>query len=166
MEKKLYSFGTYEKRGAVEIETNVPFETGRHIPFNSEMVVNNIFKISKGKIFYDIAGFVNSFEHFAISKRFKQLLVNNNVKGWTCFPIIIKGSDIEYFVFQPTSTAGEILNLREVNNYTEKNRRIDYSSWDGSEIFTLKNSTHIVCTEEVKQLLEKAGITNIDFQEF
>ena len=166
MKKKFYSFGTYEEKGAVEIETQVDFPSNTHIPFDSEMRTNNVFKIAKGKFFFDLAGFVDSSAHFAISKRFKQLLEENHIKGWTCFPIIIKGSDQEYFVFQPKSIAGEILNLREINNYTEKNRRFDLNTWDGSEIFTLKNTLIFACTEEVKQLIEKAGITNIDFQDY
>jgi hypothetical protein len=164
MINKFYRFRSDDKRSAVEIETKVPFKTGSYIPLDSEMVINNIFVIGAGKKFFDIAGFVDSFEHFAISKRFKDLLEMNKVKGWACFPIIIKGTSEEYFVFRPTFEAGPILNLEKVNRYEEP-LKFDISTWDGSGIFTLKNTTTIICTEEVKKLIENAKITNISFRE-
>lgn len=164
MEHQFYSFGTDYKRSAVEIETKIPFKSGDHIPLDSEMITNNVFEIVKGKKFFDLVGFADSDLHFAISKRFKELLEVNNVKGWACFPIVLNGSDEEYFVFQPTFVAGPILNLEKVNRYEEQ-VKFDINTWDGSGIFTLKNTTLIACTEEVKQLIEEAGITNIDFQE-
>lgn len=165
MEHQFYSFGIDYKRSAIEIETKVPFKSGDHIPLDSEMITNNVFEIVKGKKFFDLVGFADSDLHFAISKRFKELLEVNNVKGWACFPIVLNGSDEEYFVFQPTFVAGPILNLEKVSNYEEKNRIFDLTTWDGSGIFTLQNTTHIVCTEEVKILIEDTKITNIDFQE-
>ncbi|OQA97047.1 MAG: hypothetical protein BWY22_01473 [Bacteroidetes bacterium ADurb.Bin217] len=159
-----YNLDSADKRGAIEIQTEIPFKTGMHIPSDSNMITNNLFEVSKGKIFYDTIMFSDSFEHFAISKKLKELLEVNNICGWTCFPIIIKNHDVEYFVFQPTFIAGEILNLNKVNNY-EENLKFDLNTWNGAGIFSLKNTTLILCTEFVKDLITKNKITNITFEE-
>lgn len=160
-----YTLSAGDKRGAIEILTDQDFPSGAHIPLNTKMKENNLFSIECGKKWFDVVQFANSFAHFAISKRFKLLLEENNVKGWDSFPIVIRGVEKEYFVFQVVSVAGEILNLAEVNNYKDKNREFDLSTWDHSGIFTLKNTLNIVCTQEVKDLIERAGITNVEFDE-
>lgn len=166
MENNFYRISVYEKRGAITIETDIDFDVSNHLPLDNPLIKSNLFRVSGGTKFYDLIQFTYSFGHFAISEKLKKLLEDNHIKGWTCFPIIIEGFDEKYFVFQITSCAGKILNLEAVNNYTDKNVKFDLATWDGSGIFTLEDTFTEVCTRQVKELIEKAKITNIEFRTF
>lgn len=161
---KFYRISNAYKRSAIQIITAQEFSSSSHIPLDSPIIYNNTFTVDIGKKWFDVIGFADSHMHFAISRRFKILLEANKIKGWTCFPIIIEGSNEEYFVFQIVSIAGEILNREKLNRYEEK-LKFDINTWDKAGIFTLKNTTTIICTIEVKEILEKEKITNIEFDE-
>lgn len=159
-----YNLSNACKRGAIEILTDQEFSPCKHISDDSPIIIYNKFVIDSGKKWYDVIGFADSHIHFAISKKFKILLEHNNIKGWKCFPIKIEGTNEEYFVFQITSVAGEILNKKELNSFKE-NLKFDINTWDGSGIFTLKETALILCTQYVKDILEKNKISNIEFDQ-
>ncbi|NBX81271.1 MAG: hypothetical protein EBQ94_13025 [Flavobacteriales bacterium] len=161
---KFYRISNAYKRSAIQILTTQNFSLSEHIPLDSPMISNNKFIVDSGKKWFDLVGFANSHIHFAISSKFKSILETQNVKGWTCFPIEIDESNDKYYVFQFTSMAGEILNREKLNRYEEK-LKFDLNTWDGSGIFTLKGTTIRVCTKDVKEILEKEKITNIEFDE-
>jgi hypothetical protein len=111
---------------------------------------------------YDLLSFNNcTFE--AISFKFKKVLEENGLIKWKCFPIQIESISEQYFVFYDLSVAGNILNLEKVNDY-EEDIKFDISTWDGSDIFHLKNTLCTICTEDVKNVLEKNKITNVKFE--
>lgn len=121
----------------------------------------NSFTIDEGKILFDVVRFADSL-NFAISEKFKNLLTDNKISGLSYFPITIEGVVERYHGIVVTSKAGPTLNLEAVNNYETDNREFDIKTWDGSDVFTLKDSLVIVVTPKVKHLLESARITNID----
>lgn len=156
---KYYSIYSGSKRGGVEIETRVYFKSGTHITKDNPLVQNNLFQVAKGKKFFDILPFADSFQHFAISKRLKLLLERSKVTGWEVFPIVIKDCDMEYFIFTPAKSI-EIREFKKIYYQDEWS----YSSHE-MEIFTLTNTTLILCSESIKTLLEENKITNIEYIE-
>lgn len=160
---QFYRFRSDDTRGTVEIKTNYELPVSKHVTVDSELSLYS-FKVAKGKKFFDIINFVDSSTHFAISNRFKQLLEDNGIVGWQTIPISIEDVHFEYFVFIPTSVVGPILNLEMVNRRLEP-LKFDTSTWDGSGIFTLQNTLIYACTDSVKNLIEKANITNVYLKE-
>lgn len=104
--------------------------------------------------------------NYVISKKFRDLLLENNVTGCDTIPIQIeKHSEVEYFIFVITSkNAGKILNLEARSNYTEEFIKFDNKEWDGSDFFSFHDTRVKCCTERVKELIEKAKLTNIEFE--
>ena len=158
-----YKFNTENKKGAIKIKPNLEYNTLSVIGIDSSLMKNCVFKIVSGNNWFDLIRFDDSL-NFAISKLLKELLENNAVTGWSCFPIEIHDCEREYYVFQNTSKAGAILNLEALNNYETENIDFDVSTWDSSDIFNLDKTLLNVCTERVKNILEKAKIRNIEFR--
>lgn len=99
-----------------------------------------------------------------MSERFKNLIEENNIKGLEFFPIIIEGIDLNYYYYIED----------ECNSFYERDEdgdrvygsfQIDLSTWSGTDIFYLKDSGATVCTLRVKEIIEKAKITNVEFEE-
>ena len=158
-----YRFAGAHKKSAIKIQSEVKYNTLDILQSDSLLIQNNVFNLDYGKKLFDILQFSDS-SNFAISKRVKELLEINNITGWACFPIVIRGISEAYFAFQTLSKAGKILNLEKVNNYETENCEFDISTWDGSDIFNLEETLLSVCTPRVKEILEKAGVTNIEFK--
>lgn len=138
----------------------------RIIDENNEFRKSKLFVKESGVIFYDILRFTDS-GNFAISNKVKKILEENDISGWSCFPIEIENYPNErYFAFQLTSKrAGKILNLEALNNYEEDCIKFEKSTWDGSDLFTLDNTATVICTPRIKELFEKEKITNVGFNE-
>ncbi len=149
-------------RSPIKIEANIKYDTLKNITKESPLIENNVFKVMSGTKWFDILPFNNSHD-FAISEKVKNALETNNINGIWYFPIIIENyPDKLYFCFAITSIAGEILNLKKINNYEDEYRNFDIKTWDGSEIFNLEKTGNIVCTKKVKDILTVQKITNIE----
>jgi hypothetical protein len=93
----------------------------------------------------------------------KNIIEKNNICGTNFFSIQLENS-ITVWGILPTSNAGKIVNLERLNNLEDSSIEFELSSWNGSDIFCLKDSLCLVCTSKVKKLLESHKFTNISFE--
>jgi hypothetical protein len=150
------------KRNSIKIESNVDYDFRRFFSIQDSTILNSQFKIVCGKMFYDVIPF-NTSLHFAISERMKNIIEKNNICGSNFFSIQLENS-ITVWGILPTSNAGKIVNLERLNNLEDSSIEFELSSWNGSDIFCLKDSLCLVCTSKVKKLLESHKFTNISFE--
>lgn len=162
MNNDFYLIESANKRGAIRIEPTIEYDGLSMLDKTSPLILNNHFIIASGNISYDLLEFADS-SFFAISEKFRSILELNKVEGWNCFPIRIENLDDKYFGIYIESQAGPILNLNEVNNFEVEHCEFDESSWDGCDIFTLKDTLLVVCSEKVKDLLEFNKLSNVRF---
>lgn len=164
MTTDFFSIELVPGQGQIRIEAEVDYEFSYVLDGNTNLINENHFYVDQGKNWFDIVRF-QDIPNFAISQRVKNLLEENDIKGWTCFPIVIRdNTDKTYYGFQILSKAGKILNLKKLSNYVDEFVEFDINTWDGSEIFTLEDTGITACTHKVKELCEKAMITNIKFK--
>jgi hypothetical protein len=114
-----------------------------------------------------------------VSQRFADLLLDNRFTGWHTHPVNLydkKGNSIEgYQCLVVTGRAGPIDRSRShirldpppvpqgAPTYVEVGMYYDPDSWDGSDIFIPQSTTAICVAERVKDAVEKAGLTNVQF---
>lgn len=159
-----YRIHTNDKRGAIEIKSNIQYDY-EEIFDNPELIIkNNSFKIYKGQKRFDLVSYCDPF-NFAISEKIKLILEENQITGWTCYPIIIEGIEERYFGFHVTGKGGEVTN-RDEDGFVPMFEPVEWnkSKWDGSDIFNIEGTAIKVCTQKVKDILEKAKITNIEIK--
>lgn len=155
-----YKFrGAYSKNEA-RIQADVEYDTQSFLGVETPLVYFNKFKVAQGKTLYDIVEFHDS-TNFAISEKLNNILLENNVTGWKSFPIVIDGRNESFYAFQNLSEAGPILNLDALNRYETEITEFDIKTWDGSDIFHLKDTGINVCTEKVMELIERNRVSNI-----
>jgi hypothetical protein len=152
------------KSNTIRVSPLANYDVGGLLSNETPLIRNNIFRVKMGSKWYDIITFLDGV-NFAISKKVKELLEEYKITGWSCFPIIIQGAEEkEYYAFQILSEAGRILNLETLNNYEEEFVKFDITTWNGTDFFTLEETGIAVCVPKVKELIEKAKITNIGFK--
>ncbi len=157
----LYKFGGAYKRSSIKIHTDLEYNTLELLNEETLLLKAPSFYVFQGKKEFDILQFSHS-SCFAISEKLKSILEDNQITGWSCFPINIKGIENKYFAFQNLSKAGPLTNLEALNNYETEFREFDINTWNGSDIFHLKDTLLNVCTERVKSIFESSKITNIE----
>lgn len=148
-------------KGAIRPQPKIQYDTLALLSVDSKLRENNNFYIVKGKKETDFIQFYDS-QCFAISESVKKVFKEENVTGWDCFPIIIDGTSKLYYAFINASEAGVVTNRASVNNGETNRLKFEMSSWDGSDIFHLKDTLINVCTARVKEILEKKKFKNID----
>jgi len=156
------SFFLGHKRSAVRIEAKTKYEIFGSFSNPSFIKEHNEFRVDEGRKFFDLIGYQDPW-NFAISERFKNLLEENKISGWDCYPIIIEDSDLKYFGFQVIGKAGPITSLDEDGDPMHGCTEFDENTWDGSDIFCLEDTAVIVCTTNVRDIILKTNITNIEF---
>ncbi len=165
MKEKFYFIRSLSKNGVIQITPRVEFEKFKLLDKDTPLIKNNIFDITKGKVFYDIIEFSGCL-HLAITEKTKNLLISNLTTGLDFFPIeIYNYAEKKYYSLQVLAKAGPITNLDKVNNYRAKYVEFKFNSWKGEDIFNLENTLSIVCTTKVKEFLERELISNIKFEE-
>lgn len=152
------------KKGAVRIEAKVEYESSASFDDPSFLRENNVFRVDEGKIFFDMIGYQDPW-NFAISERFKNILEENNIKGWDCYPIIIEGVELKYYGFQITGKAGIISKFDEDGDRVYGSIKVDFETWDGSDIFSLGDTAIKVISTKLYEILVKSKTTNIEFDE-
>jgi hypothetical protein len=163
MATEFFSITLVPGKAQVRIEAKADYEFSYVLDSDTNLIYENEFYVDQGKNWFDIVRF-QDIPNFAISQKVKNLFEENNITGWTCFPIVIQDhSDKSYYGFQILSKAGKILNLEKLSNYIDKYHEFDINTWNGSEIFTLEETGITACTSKVKELCENAKITNIKF---
>ncbi|RZK04370.1 MAG: hypothetical protein EOO46_16735 [Flavobacterium sp.] len=152
------------KKSAIMIESKIEYDYGKVFENPEILVLNNSFTIHKGKKAFDVILYCDPL-NFAISERFKNILEENEVTGWECYPIIIEGLESNYFGFHTTGKGGEVLNLDKDGLVpTFEPIQWDQSKWDGSDIFNIEDTGIKACTQRIKEILEKAKITNLEIK--
>ena len=165
MKEIFYNFDGKFSRSVIRIQSEIEYDQLSVLSYDTPLLKSNKFSIISGKKEFDVIQFNDSFS-IAISYRFKTILEENNVNGWSCFPIIIEGINQEYFAFQILAKVGNLLNREDINNGVTKFREFDINTWDGSDIFYLEDTLLKVCTPRVKEILELEKITNLEFCPF
>jgi hypothetical protein len=136
------------------------------------------FRPMKGSIQADIMG--TTFVALRlISKRFANLLLENQFTGWGTVATRIqdkRGKEIPgYFCLVVSGRAGPIDPSRNrivldpppvphgEPTYVEVGMYFDPMTWDGSDIFIPEGTTAICVTERVKDVVDRAKIENVQF---
>jgi hypothetical protein len=108
------------------------------------------------------------------------MLNEQKISGWKTYPCELydRGSNMieGYFIFSVTGRCSAIDYSKSekimIQPYTPQGKPVegirglyfDADSWDGTDIFTPKNSKLTFVTERVKRLFEKNRFTNIQFK--
>lgn len=163
MKKIFYTFNSSGKRGVLQIQSEIKYPTLFILGEDTELKKNNRFGVDKGNKKFDLIEFADSC-HFAISQKFKDCLDTNQIKGYDTFELVIDDVNEKYYGFQNTIEAGPILNQDDLMEMKTESIEFDLSTWDGSEIFHLKDTLLHICTERVKNIIEENKLTNIEFK--
>jgi len=153
-----------EKKGAVHIQAKVKYEIFGSFSDPSFIKKNNVFTVDEGNKFYDLICYQDPW-NFAISERFKNLLEENKVTGWDCYPIIIEGVDLKYYGFQVIGRAGIIREYDEDGDRVYGTTYVDVNTWDGSDIFCIGDTAIKVISPKIEELLLKNKITNVEIDD-
>ena len=123
-----------------------------------------------GKRFRDILD--NRGGEMLISDRLKQLLFDNNITGWTSYPIRMydkRGNEVYgYSGFSVTGRCGGTLEYRTdkvcyANGYRFfEGLSFDIAQWDGSDIFMVNGNRSIIITKLVYKLFKENKIDAIE----
>jgi hypothetical protein len=135
-----------------------------------------IFKQYMGKKVYDLIG-TDYPEIYILSRKFVNVLEENKFTGWKTYSVKIvneQKQDIDGFavltVYGKCGPHIEDLSEDVMIDYPagkfpgKKGFYFDPTTYDGSDIFLLGNSGHIIVHNRVKMVLEKAKISNVKFQ--
>lgn len=152
------------KKGAVKINSKVKYEIFGSFDDPSFFKENNIFTIDEGKIFFDLISYQDPW-NFAISERFKNVLEENTISGWSCYPIMIENTELKYFGFQVIAKAAMIAQYDEDGDIVYGSIKVNADTWDGSDIFCMGDTAIKVITPKLYELLKDSKITNIDFDD-
>lgn len=150
------------KKSEVQIESEKKYDI-----YTEDSVIArdfNKFKIYKGSKFFDVIGLVDPW-NIAISERFKNLLEDNDINGWKCYPIRIEDYDFKYYIFEVIGKAGIIREYDEDGDRIYGTTRVETETWDSSDIFHIGDTGIRVCTLKVRNIIENAKITNIEFED-
>jgi len=150
------------KKGAVRIQSKVKYEIFGSFEDPSFLKENNIFRVDEGNKFFDLIGYQDPW-NFAISERFKNVLEENNIKGWNCYPIIIENVELKYFGFQIISRAGLLAEYDEDGDMVYGTIKVDVDTWDGSDIFCIGNTAIMVITSKLYESIKGSKISNVEF---
>jgi hypothetical protein len=162
---KYYRISLKEQRGAFRVKPDLKYSYIK-IFHNPEPLINQIFKIYKGTKKMDVMGYCETV-NFAISDNFKNVLEENSITGWTTYPIKIENLEDIFYGFQVIGKGGEVTNRDKYGDVPMfKPVKWNMEKWDGSDIFYIEETLVTVCTERVKEVVEKAKITNIIFEPF
>ncbi|MEN2402535.1 hypothetical protein GKZ90_0022280 [Flavobacterium sp. MC2016-06] len=150
------------KRSSVIIKANIKYDMFKIFPDLLFIKENNVFKVDEGKIFFDFIGDQGPLKF--MSEQFKNLLEDNGIKGLEFFPIIMEGIDLKYYGYTK-KTFNSYCKYDEDGDSVYGTFEVDMTLWDGSDIFFLKDSGATVCTPRVREIIEKAKITNVEFKD-
>lgn len=116
---------------------------------------------------------------YLITERFFELLEKEGFTGWGSYPVKISGKNDELVKgYRGLSIHGkcgvpdnsrreriEKINPRGEIYYRWKGFYFDLSTWDGSDFFCPEGSTFKIVTKRVKDSIEKAKFTAIEFEQ-
>lgn len=155
-----YSFKLAQAKSEISIEPVIEYDM--HELFQGRLVIEEPLetKVGEGKKLYDIAHFFGDPFNFSISERLHHILIDAAATGWKSYKILIKGIEKEYFGFIVTGKCGPL--KRPSTAGFIQGVEFDIETWDGSDFFCAEETFAIMCTERIKNILEKNNITNLE----
>ena len=158
MEKIFYGFYPKHQWRELQIEPAVHYYSFKLLEENDPIVSDSRYTVSKGTKPYDIVPYLN-WSQFLISERLKNVLEEGRFNGFKCFPAEIEGVTEKYYGW---------LNINEAGPIVKEDRDadivwFDLNTWKDYDVFHLKETYTNICTKEVKEAIENAAITNIEF---
>lgn len=160
---EFYTIHLSQKRSQVKLQAKVKYDMFSIFPELTFIKENNVFTVDEGKKYFDFIGDQGPLEF--MSERFKNLIEENNITGLEFFPIIIENFDLKYYGYVRMHIINSIFENDDEGNLIHGSLKVDLDSWQGVEIFKLKNCGGMVCTSRVKEIIEKAKITNVEFDD-
>lgn len=178
MKNKFYDVGSKFSNGSLEIQPIEPFDEMEFFYSLDSSNHKYVFEQVGGKNAHDfiLAGF--SFIYL-ISNKVKNILLENGFTGWREQKVEIytkyKKQITGYSGLAVVGRCGPILNELSVkkevdppvsfgNSYEAYlGLYFDEKTWDGSDIFSPEGKHNIFVTEELKHILMKNNVSNIDF---
>ncbi|GEM56081.1 hypothetical protein B0A58_00040 [Flavobacterium branchiophilum NBRC 15030 = ATCC 35035] len=159
-----YTIHLGQKRSQVKLRVKVKYDMFAIFPSLSFIKENNIFYVDEGNKFFDFIGDQGPLEF--MSERTKSIIEKNKINGINFFPIILENYDLKYYGYVEEFKFNSLCEYDEYGDFIHGTIKVDMSSWDGkTDIFSIKDCGATVCTPRVKGILEKAKITNIEFEE-
>ena len=170
---KYYSF-RYDSasRSVIELdshyyENNEDIEPLLHPSSTEKLPIDLSFYVSKGKRWTDIIIYQEGGYFRFYSQKLIDVLNQFIDMSNYCYPIKIENSQQSYYVLY------NLPKLKYVNSYQRMN--LFSQLWTDTPcfllpnqevlLFNLENTPQVACTEEVKNAMLKAKLTNIDFSE-
>lgn len=151
-----YRLASDDKRGEVRVK---PFVTYDPVMLKTGILAIeeplNV-KVAEGHKFYDIMCLQDP-HNFAVSERIHNLMISSSINGWRSYRLAIEGHEEQYWGIQVLGRAGSIVN-REEGFVTGLS--FDQSTWDGTDIFILKDTVLTIASERLRDLLVDAKATN------
>ena len=159
-----YRLNTENRKGAIIIESAVQYRSWDIFKDPSLLIKNNNFKVDKGNKEFDLIEYCDPV-NFAISDRLKSVLEDNNITGWSSYPINVDGIEKRYYGLHIIGKGGAVTNRDEDGDVPMfEPVKFNQKNWDGSDIFYLEDTGIKVCTQKVKDILDNEGITNIEIK--
>ncbi len=158
MEQIFYGFYAKHQWRELLIEPVIHCYTFKLLEESDPIVSDSRYKVVKGAKQYDVVSYLN-WSQFLISERLKKVLEDGGFNGFKCFSADVEGITKQYFGW---------LNINEAGPIVKEDRDadivwFDLNTWRGYDIFHLKGTFLNVCTQEVKDVIEGAAISNIEF---
>jgi hypothetical protein len=168
MQNNFFIFRAATKHAAVILQSERKYDKIDFFQEKIPVAFDETFKIVKGnrKRLYDFLETVDEHKeylHFAISDKAKKVFEDNNITGWSSFPIRIAECDKQYHVLCVIARVGPLFNVtpKTVLSY---GREFDIKTWDGSDIVNPENTCLTLCSERVKEVIEQNKLTNAYFK--
>ena len=162
-----YAFYVKHAWREVSIEPIVKHDTFKFLTEKSPIVSDARYKkVKKGTKLYDLLVYATGLDIFLISENLKKILEENNINGYKCFPAkSIEGVDAKYYGWLNTNEAGFVSKICPANymNTNPEYLVFNLKTWKDYDIFHTKGTLWNICTSEVKGILEKNNVTNIEF---
>lgn len=158
MEKEFFMFRPKHMWRELQIEPVNEYYSYKLLKETDPIVTDSRYIVKKGSKLYDIVSYEN-WSQFLISERFKNILEREKYNGYKCFDAYIEGITDVYFGWLNTYGAGPIIK----DDWDTHTTWFDIATWHNYDIFHLKGTFMNVCTAEVKEVLERESITNIEF---
>jgi hypothetical protein len=135
------------------------------------------FERMEGDVAYDLIG--TTYMHPLVSDRFVSVLRQHNFRGWSTYPVTVytgngtklqgvHGLAITGRCGPVDTSLSSVVELPPVVPTGQglkvwRGLYFDPQTWDGSDLFVPSNTRHLIVVERVKEALEEAGMTNIEF---
>jgi hypothetical protein len=156
---KFYIFQLPTQRNSLYLGNIVPYDPEAIFYGRVEIVEPMKMKILKGKKYTQWAYFPDTYNR-AICSPIAEHLKASNYTGFKIFDIDLIGTDWKYFGLQFFGSEVHIIwpKLRaEIKGF-----KFEESTWDGSDFFVSSDTSHVFCTDRVKEGLVSSRLLRLE----